>query len=309
MIHRRSRWLPILLACLWTLPASGQSQSEADAIAWIGEAPVLSSEIDLLIHRRGLTATDLEANPSLRSAIAHVLVRRHLALAALRDQSGKAGAAIIDQAIQAWQQQVLATGTTLEQAAAQQHTDVAALQSEVAWLSLWNDLLRVRLNDANLQRFFETRSYLYNGTQVDISQIFISDPEQLETLEKIADRIRSDAISFADAAAEHSQAGSAADDGHIGWIGADGDLPAVVAEAALAAEPSTLLPIIRSGLGLHLVYVHAKRTTGQRFADLTDQRRLRRDAADFLFEHLVARGQTLRDVRWRDDRLQRRPGR
>ncbi|WP_417739874.1 peptidylprolyl isomerase [Rosistilla oblonga] len=309
MIHCRVRLLSLLLACLCGLTTTGQSQPETDAIAWIGDDPVLASEIDLLVHRRGLAATDLKANPTLRSAIANVLVRRHLALAALRDQSGEAGAAIIDDAIQAWQQQVLASGKTLEEFAALQQSDVAALQAEVAWLSLWNDYLRVRLNDANLQRFFETRSSLYDGTHADVSQIFLSDPAQLEALEKIADRIRGGEIAFADAAAEHSQAGSADAGGRIGWIGADGDLPAVVAEAALMAESKTLLPVVRSGLGLHLVYVHEKRNGDLSFADLTDHRRLRRDAADFLFEHLVDRGQALHDVRWQEGQSERPLGR
>lgn len=305
MNARPLRHVLILLLCLSLQVARGQPPSGATVLAWVGEVAVYESEIELVRLRRGLTPDALQNNKTLRTALANSVVRRRLAYTVLLEQSGKLGASIVDQASESLTQQLLTTGRIQAPEEITAGSDVGALQIETQWLALWNDYLRVRLTETNLQRFFASRRHLYDGSEVEVSQIFFSDVGRSDRLQKIADQIRSGAVAFADAAREHSEAGSASDGGKVGWIGTAGDLPSVVADQALASNAGALLPVIRSGFGLHLVYVHQKRSGTIGFTDLKDQRRLRRDAANFLFDDLVDKGTAKHVVRWSSTGLDR----
>ncbi|MEZ6090419.1 MAG: peptidylprolyl isomerase [Pirellulaceae bacterium] len=305
-VASESKWA--LCFCLLCLLADANAQeayqtneAAGDVIVLVGDDPIRRADIDLLLHRRGWTATQRDASPALRSALAETLVRRQLALQTLKRSGSKSAELKVQQAIKLWEQQVAATGQTLSQYADKHATDVQAMQTEIAWLTLWNDYLGARLTDENLEKFFNTRPFLFDDTQVDVSQIFLKDVSRREFLTQLAEQIRDESISFESAAKEFSDAGSAAEGGHLGWIDAEGDLPDIVAAACLSSEADTLLPVIRSSLGLHLIFVHEVRPGHRSFSELNDHRRLRRQAADFLFEHLIRQsGDTT--VRWIDVR-------
>jgi len=114
----------------------------------------------------------------------------------------------------------------------------------------------------------------------------------VKRMKDLADQIRSSdsaSAAFAEAARQHSDAGSAADGGMIGWVEKEGDLPASVMNAVRETEPGQVSEPIRSPLGMHLLFVHQSEAGKLTFDELSDQGQLRRDAADALFDTLVRR--------------------
>ena len=67
--------------------------------------------------------------------------------------------------------------------------------------------------------------------------------------------------------------------------------------AVRQTKPGEISEPVRSPLGMHLVYVHRAEAGKLTFDDLTDQAQLRRDAADALFDALVAQQKSAK-VTW-----------
>jgi parvulin-like peptidyl-prolyl isomerase len=150
-----------------------------------------------------------------------------------------------------------------------------------------------------LRRYFAQHRDRYAGSRWEVSQIFVeadtSDAQAVKAaqanLSELADQLRSSgsiAEAFAEAARQHSDSGSAAAGGMIGWVEKDGDLPREVMNAVRNTPVGSISNAVRSALGMHLVYVHRSEPGDLEFDDLTDQAQLRRDAADALFDALLA---------------------
>jgi parvulin-like peptidyl-prolyl isomerase len=70
-------------------------------------------------------------------------------------------------------------------------------------------------------------------------------------------------------------------------------------------KAGTVSDPVRSKLGVHLIFLHAIEPGTRTFDDLTDQAAIRRDAADALFNALVA-SQSSAKVKWFVDDYQPR---
>ena len=282
----------------------------ADAIVTVDGDPITRGQLNLLLEQRTGDEALQEADPRLVQAAALMLVRRHLALKTLTAMGGQRLAARVERAVQSATEAAGRQGGSLHPQA--QRHGLAAVQRELAWQTAWHAYLRSRLTQENLQRFFDAHRTKYDGTRVRLSQIFLpvasgvaagEDPgTEMLQLQRLAQQIRQSSdvpLAFALAARQHSQGGSADDGGSLGWITANGDLPADIADAALRAEPGEVVGPLSSSLGAHLLLVHQRQAGDKDLLELEDQAPLRRDAADALFRALV-RQQAGANVQWID---------
>ena len=83
----------------------------------------------------------------------------------------------------------------------------------------------------------------------------------------------------------------------IGWVEKDGDLPGSVMEAVRNTPVGEISRPVQSPLGVHLVYVHRSEPGKLTFDQLADRAQLQRDAADALFNALLAQ-QRAAKVNW-----------
>ncbi len=271
-----------------------------DPIAAIDGDPIYLGELNLILTER-LKARDLDKlGIQVQQATATLLVRRHLALKSLREQGGEMLEAMIRRQLEMYAAEVKRRGSSMEEQAKSKMADENSLAADIAWRTAWSQYLKSRLNDANLRSFFDQHPDRYAGTRWEVSQIFIKvDPRSAASvkateasLSELADELRASGAvdeAFADAARQHSESGSAAQGGMVGWVENDGDLPASVMAAVRTTAVGQVSAPVRSPLGMHLLLVHQTEPGKLSFDDLTDVAQLRRDATDALFDALVAR--------------------
>ncbi len=271
-----------------------------DPFASIDGQPIFLGELNLVLVDR-LKLRDVgKANPPLRQAIAATLVRQHLAMRSLRNQGKKQLQQLINQHIASFEKELKRRGSSLQQYAKQRSSNEPSLRNSLSWQVAWRGYLKSRLTEANLKTYFSRNREKYAGGRWDVSQIFLkvdlSDQNAVsaisERLAKLMDEVKqsdSPTSAFAAAARSHSQGGSADEGGHVGWVQKDGDLPSVVMAAVRSTSPGKTSDVIRSPLGLHVVFVHQHETSDQSYEQLADHAQLRRDAADALFAQLVAK--------------------
>lgn len=279
-----------------------------DPFAAIDGEPIYMGELNLILTER-LKVRDLDnLGIEVQQATAALLVRRHLAMKSLQQHGGDALNAIIRRQIESYAAEARRRGSSLEQQAKKRMSDENSLTADIAWRTAWSQYLRSRLNEANLRRFFERQRDRYEGNRWEVSQIFIKldmrDADSVKATEasmaELSGQLMSSdsvAQAFAEAARQHSDSGTASQGGMVGWVEKNGDLPGSVMAAVRTTQVGTISEPVRSPLGVHLVYVHRFEPGNLAFDDLTDQAQLRRDAADALFDALVAQQRSAK-VTW-----------
>jgi parvulin-like peptidyl-prolyl isomerase len=287
------------LAVAAEVAAADDKLEPGDPIAAVDGEPVYLGELNLVLTEQ-VKARDLDKlGLEVQQATAALLVRRHLAMKSLRQQGGEVLEAMIRRQFESYSAELRRRGSSLEQQSKARMADVNSLAAELAWRTAWSEYLKSRLNEAKLRLYFEQHLDRYAGNRWEVSQIFVKldsrDAASVAAasagLAELAQALRSQggsAEAFAEAAREHSDSGSAAEGGMVGWVEKDGDLPGSVMAVVRQTQPGEISDVVQSPLGLHLVYVHRAEAGKLTFDDLTDQAQLRRDAADALFEALVA---------------------
>ncbi|MFK8114132.1 MAG: peptidylprolyl isomerase [Rubripirellula sp.] len=299
----RKFFLPccFLLLGILSVPLQAADDLEpTDPIAAVDGEAIYLGEMNLVLTER-LKVRDLgRVEVPVQQATATLLVRRHLAMKSLREDGGESLQNVIDRQLGLYVAEAKRRGSSLEEQAKARKSDSVSLKADLAWRTAWAQYLKSRMTSKNLRLFFDGRRDRYGGSRWQVSQVFVkmdtSDPDSVETtrvrMEELADEIRASgtiAQSFAEAATSHSDAGTAADGGKVGWVEKDGDLPkSVMAVVRLTAVGAISKPV-RSPLGMHLLFVSDRKVGKQSFEDLADQSQLRRDASNALFDALVAR--------------------
>lgn len=269
-----------------------------DPFASIDGEPVFLGELNLILVER-LKMKNLDRVPmNVQRATALILVRQHLALRSLKKQGGASLDAMLGRQINAFADDAKRRGTSLEDYARKRQSNERSLRADLTWRFAWAQYLKSRLNDKVLKSFYDRNREKYGAGQWDVSQIFLKFDRKDDTsigvaenrINNIAAQLR-DATSldlaFAEAASDHSDGGTAADGGKLGWVEGNGDLPKVVMNAVRQSKAGELAGPVKSPLGFHLILVHQFKQKDIPFAELSDHAQLRRDAADALFQMLL----------------------
>ncbi|MGB7347070.1 MAG: peptidylprolyl isomerase [Pirellulaceae bacterium] len=275
-----------------------QTLRPEDPIASVDGQPIFLGELNLVLVDRLKIRDVSKATDQVRQAIAATLVRQHLAMKSLRSQGGASLQQMIDRHISELERELKRRGSSLQQHAKLRSSTEASYRESLAWEAAWRGYLKSRMTDENLQTYFQRNQQKYGGGRWDVSQLYlkVDTADQAtaqavkERLEKLVQEIRqsdSPEAKFTDAARTHSEGGSASNGGRVGWVQADGDLPASVMNAVRSTKAGDVSDVVVSPMGLHVVLVHEFQKSDVGFDDLTDQAQLRRDATDALFHQLV----------------------
>lgn len=289
------------LAVFVTSPGVGHSDETlraADPIASVDAQPIFFGELSLLLNNQLGIQEPRRADSKVQRAATLMLVRRHLAMRALREQGGDALASIMDKSIESFADELKRRGSSLAEYAEQRGADTRSLKSDLAWRAAWKRYITSRLTNENLKRFYESRRLKYAGARWEVCQIFLEvDASERDALEIARRRMQffiqqlnaaSDVQEkFAELAQNESDAASAADGGYVGWVAKEGDLPLSVMAAVRRTSAGSVSAPVRSAMGMHLVLVQQIEAQQVPFEELEDRAQLRRDATDALFRYLV----------------------
>ncbi|MEM8666410.1 MAG: peptidylprolyl isomerase [Planctomycetota bacterium] len=290
--------IAVVCASCHGVVVADEKYQPSDPIAAIDGDPIYLGELNLILTERFKVRDLRTVEMEVQQVTAALLVRRHLAMKSLRAQGGAALESMTQRTIETFASEATRRGSSMEQQAKARGATEDSLRADLAWRTAWAQYLKSKLTDANLRRFFDQRRLQYAGYRWEVSQIFldmdINDRSALANAKQILGDLVNEmkesddlAQAFAQAASQHSDAGSAGEGGKIGWVEKDGDLPGSVMALIRKTKVGEIGGPIRSPLGLHLIYVHQAKPGELKYEQLTDQSQLRRDAADALFDHLV----------------------
>lgn len=197
----------------------------------------------------------------LRKAALETAIERVRVLRELEAQGKAASRADVDLAIRRLEKELAARDQTWADHLEKSGLSEAEYRDEVRWRLSWSAYLKEQLTDENLKRYFERHRRQFDGTQLRVAHILLktADDRPLDALEAQAENIRQEILdgkmSFAEAAAQHSQGGTAAQGGDIGLIGRQGPMPEPFSRAAFSLEPGAISPPVRTSFGIHLITV------------------------------------------------------
>src|SRR6056297_2467860 len=139
------------------LPAAEPLQP-GDPIAAVDGQAIYLGELNLVLTER-IAAADLDrVGDPVKQATALLLVRRRLAMNALREQGGEALQASVQRHLEDFADEARRRGTSLDQLAQARRATEQAMRTDLAWKSAWSQYLKSRMTEANLRRYFDSHS-------------------------------------------------------------------------------------------------------------------------------------------------------
>ena len=288
----------MLAECVFAIAESNQRPSEP--IVSIDGQHVFLGELNLILGDRFGADLVQGAAMEMKQAAAAILVRRHLAMRSLLQQGGDTLKELIRRDYRTFEEDLKHSGSSVQAYAQSRAADEHSVAADLAWRTAWRTYLRSRMTDDNLRKYFQREHQRYDGGRWDVSHLFLPVDRQDQTavastvvrMKSLAEKLRAaDSVedAFAASARQYSEAGSAQQGGRVGWVRYSGDLPKQLMRAARQLKAGQMSEPIRSPLGVHLLLVHRYEPGTLTFDELEDQSRLRRDAADMLFDDLVDR--------------------
>ena len=268
MTLARLRRLPLVFLAQVLLFSVGIAQQPAEqpAVAARVDGEVVSkAEVDLEFRRAfgRQQLSDEQRAAGWRAAREQVIDRR-LVLAYLKGTKQAASEQDVDFAVAQLENELKAQDLTLAQHLGQVGLSLEEMRRALAWKLSWNKYLEKYLSEENLQKYFARHQREFDGTQLRVAHILLKLPanadeagvqDALDKAAAIRAEIASGKLTFAAAAAAHSQAPTAKDGGNIGWIDRHQPMPDSFSRAAFALEKGRVSEPVRSAAGIHLITV------------------------------------------------------
>lgn len=130
------------------------------------------------------------------------------------------------------------------------------------WEIAWNRYAAEQLNDAALEKYFQSRRRDFDGTEVRVSHILFrvegqqdqaTIPLAIEKAKKVRSELMGKSLTFAEAAAKYSAGPSRAQGGDLGFIPRYGRMVDEFSRAAFALKKDEVSEPVVSPFGVHLI--------------------------------------------------------
>jgi parvulin-like peptidyl-prolyl isomerase len=173
-----------------------------------------------------------------------------------------------------------------------QTSDELAFQTK--WQISWNRYLENKLSDSFLESYFKRNKRRFDGTEIKAAHLLLktnahSSPEQEQRLEnqliEIRNRFIARTLSWQEGVAEYSEAPTRSSGGSIGWINAQGPMPATFTEAAFQLSKNDISLPVKTKFGFHLIRCEATRNSSLGWKDVRSK--LKKNAARDLLDAIV----------------------
>jgi peptidyl-prolyl cis-trans isomerase C len=155
----------------------------------------------------------------------------------------------------------------------------ARLRAKLSFASMWQNFLQDKVSEDHIRKYFDLRKEQFDGTEIRARQIYLpvkpdaSEANVAEAEKQLSDwrkDIVAGKIAFEQAAAQWSQAPSAADGGDVGFFPYRGKMPADFSAAAFEQSVGEVGEPFRTRHGMHLVLVTEKRPGDFSLEDVRD---------------------------------------
>ena len=292
------RLLAVLILAASDLSAQVASSPAETVAAVVNGERLYVGEVQRIV-RESLGRREVEAadRPLVEAQALEQLIDRLLVTQWLAEQKLAVPAAEIDAAVARQKAQAEKLRLDFHEHLAEQGWNEAALRRDLAWRLSWQRYLKRRMTDDALARHFEQHRPQFDGTQVRASHILWkvapaagAKAKNLEAARQQARQTRqaivSGQMSFAEAAAKHSQAPSRAAGGDVGYFPRHGVMEESFSRTAFGLKPGQVSEPIVSPFGVHLIQVTEIKPGEKKWSDVREA--LEADLARRLFEEIAA---------------------
>ena len=261
------RWVAVIGACLsWSVftPTARSEDPAAEPViaATVNGTPILVNEVARELQLAlGTRAIDAAAKPYLQAKTLAQLIDRRLILQWLHATDRGASDTEVELEISRLEKRLQSRDITLAAHLASRQITEAEMRRLLEWQIGWRKFLARYLTDENLEKHFNDRRRDFDGTRMRVAHVLFkiagddaSSVEQtVQTATEIRESIVSGAISFEDAAKQHSTAPTAASGGDIGFIERHKPMHETFSRAAFALNENEVSPPVITPFGVHLV--------------------------------------------------------
>jgi parvulin-like peptidyl-prolyl isomerase len=290
----------------WSLAGCGSAvllvlcplaKADEPPVARIDGAAVSRGEVELEF-RRAFGERELpeqQRKAAWRATVEQVIDRR-LVLAYLERNKQAASGQDVDFAVAQLEKELAAQQLTLEQHLAQAKLSLDELRGALAWKLSWNKCLERYLSEANLQKYFDQHRREFDGTQLRVAHILWKLPTDaddarakaaMDQAAAVKAEIAAGKLTFAAAAAKHSQAPTAKAGGGIGWVERHQPMPEAFSKAAFALDKGAVSGPVRTAAGIHLITVLESKPGTKTAQEVADE--LRPAVTLYLFRWIADR--------------------
>lgn len=248
----------------WPLAAD----EAAGVVARVGDAPILRSTVDAVIHRLGPQQTlTADRRRHVEATVLEQLIDEFLIRGELERREISIADSEVDAALAKFKAQFSGGASSYEAFLSATGRDEAGLRDQLRVNMGMEKYARPLMTPVALDGIYRAKRREVDGTRLRVSHILLR-PDGLDVggqgdgIDRIvskADAIRRDVLqnrtSFEDAARRHSAAPSRHRGGDIGWIGRDGPMVEEFAKSVYALAKGEMSRPIVTPFGVHLVKV------------------------------------------------------
>lgn len=262
---RRHSFTYLLCLALLGLSAGQPLRAAAadEVLATVNGQPVTQADLSFALLSRGIT----DAPPALRQQLLEQLINQRLIQEFLKAQKIEVPPKQLDESVVKVENFIRKKGDNPQQVLTKMGFTPEKLRAAIALPLAWNLYARQEITPEKMQAYFNAHREELDGTRVEASQILLklsSDASATEidqAKQKLLDlrnQIQSGKLSFAEAAARHSQAPSKTEGGKLVTSAYRGKMPLVFTSQVFPLKEGEISEPFQSPFGMHLITLNKK---------------------------------------------------
>lgn len=263
---RRHSFTYLLCLALLGLTAGQplRAATQADEVlATVNGQTVTEADLSFALLSRGIT----DAPPALRQQLLEQLINQRLIQEFLKAQKIEVPPKQLDESVVKVENFIRKKGDNPQQVLTKMGFTPEKLRAAIALPLAWNLYARQEITPEKMQAYFNAHREELDGTRVEASQILLklssdASPTEIDQAkQKLLDlrkQIQSGKLSFAEAAAQHSQAPSKTEGGKLVTSAYRGKMPLVFTSQVFPLKEGEISEPFQSPFGMHLIMLNKK---------------------------------------------------
>lgn len=265
-LPRRHSFTYLLCLALLGLSAGQPLYAAAqadDVLATVNGQAVTQADLSFALLSRGIT----DAPPALRQQLLEQLINQRLIQEFLKTQKIEVPSKQLDESVVKVENFIRKKGDNPQQVLTKMGFTPEKLRAAIALPLAWNLYARQEISPEKMQAYFNAHREELDGTRVEASQILLklssdASPTEIDQAkQKLLDlrkQIQSGKLTFAEAAAQHSQAPSKTEGGKLVTSAYRGKMPLVFTRQVFPLKEGEISEPFQSPFGMHLITLNKK---------------------------------------------------